>query len=837
MSYVCTRTSSTMTGNSPATTRKRAVGATLPTMTPLAHAILWVAAGALLYLPQHHAHAQTTASTQSEVSFEIPAGTLDQVLSRFGRQAGVQIAVDGAVTTGIKSQGVQGRFSAARALDILLTGTGLEAVRDAQGEYTLHKLPQTGETALPVVNVLASGAHGDSLAAPYAGGQVARGGRVGVFGQKDVMDTPFTVTNYTSELILNQQSRSVIDVLANDPSVVIGWPRDSYVDQFNVRGFNVLGEDITYGGLFGISPPGKVPMDIVERVEVIKGMSAFTRGIAPAASLGASINLVPKRATDVPVTRLTTSYESTGHVGAHLDIGRRFGSTGQFGVRANISYRDGETLKRGSAKEAATAVIGLDYRGDKFRFSADVGYDNLDVKRGEYWYFLDSNQFAIPSAPNPRTNTSQLWNRVRTNAQFAMARAEFDLTPNTMAYVTAGAQKTDVKAHLPEPIINNTQGDFTEYFQYRVVQRESHTAEAGLNHAFSTGGIDHALSLTATVLSQQSHEDRVFSGDLNSNIYNPVYAPEPDFFANPANAARMASPPLLFKKEFTSVALADTMTLLDGRVQLSGGVRHQSIDVRNYFRGTTRKPYNKNAWTFGGGLVVKPVNNVSLFVNYMEGLTQGPEAPAGTVNAGEQFAPYKSKQYEAGVKYDAGRWMMTASVFQVAKPNGQAELQSDGVSKLYVLNGEQRNRGVELGFTGEPVKGVRLLGGVMLLDAVMTRTEQGTLDGKRAAGAPKRNIRLGAEWDPVFAQGLTLTSRVSHASQQYVDSQNLQQIPGWTTFDLGARYVFALQGGQAVTLRADVRNLANKAYWASSIGSWLNAGSGRALAVSATVDF
>ena len=58
-----------------------------------------------------------------------------------------------------------------------------------------------------------------TLTAPYAGGQVARGGRVGLFGNLAVMDTPFATTSYTGDLARDQQARSVADVLQNDPAV------------------------------------------------------------------------------------------------------------------------------------------------------------------------------------------------------------------------------------------------------------------------------------------------------------------------------------------------------------------------------------------------------------------------------------------------------------------------------------------------------------------------------------------------------------------------------------------------------------------------------------------
>ena len=57
------------------------------------------------------------------------------------------------------------------------------------------------------------------LKAPYAGGQVARGGRIGILGSQDIMETPFSTTNYTQKLIQDQQAQSIADVLKNDPAV------------------------------------------------------------------------------------------------------------------------------------------------------------------------------------------------------------------------------------------------------------------------------------------------------------------------------------------------------------------------------------------------------------------------------------------------------------------------------------------------------------------------------------------------------------------------------------------------------------------------------------------
>ena len=73
---------------------------------------------------------------------------------------------------------------------------------------------------MPAVNVNASAdASASGLPAEYAGGQVARGGRLGVLGNVDQMNAPFSSTVYTQMLMQDQQARSVADVLQNDPTV------------------------------------------------------------------------------------------------------------------------------------------------------------------------------------------------------------------------------------------------------------------------------------------------------------------------------------------------------------------------------------------------------------------------------------------------------------------------------------------------------------------------------------------------------------------------------------------------------------------------------------------
>jgi len=130
-------------------------------------------------------------------------------------------------------------------------------------------------------------------------------------------------------------------------------------------------------------------------------------------------------------------------------------------------------------------------------------------------------------------------------------------------------------------------------------------------------------------------------------------------------------------------------------------------------------------------------------------------------------------------------------------------------------NGKRENTGLELNLFGEPLEGVRLLGGVMYIHSELRDTLDGQFDGNRAPATPRYNVNLGAEWDVPQLSGLTLTARGIHSSSQYLDQSNVKQIDGWERFDLGARYAFKVEG-RDVTLRANVENVLNDRYWASA---------------------
>ena len=128
----------------------------------------------------------------------------------------------------------------------------------------------------------------------------------------------------------------------------------------------------------------------------------------------------------------------------------------------------------------------------------------------------------------------------------------------------------------------------------------------------------------------------------------------------------MDDPHVSSRTYLTSVALSDQLSFLDDRVRLTVGVRHQTIKDKLYTNdGVHDSTYDKSVWTPAYGLVVRPWEEVSFYVNHIEGLSKGDSAPLQAVNRGETLAPYRTKQTEAGVKLDFGDIGGNIGVFQI----------------------------------------------------------------------------------------------------------------------------------------------------------------------------
>lgn len=763
-------------------------------------------------------------------SFAIPPQPLASALDRFADQTGISFAYRTGDLSTIRSPGVTGMLTPREALQQLLVGTGVSFAFTGANTVTITKAPESGAGAvqLDAVQVQGSGlvqqSTIDNLPPPYAGGQVATGGREGFLGNRDIMDTPFTSTSYTSTLVQNQQARTIADVVANDAAATkYGL---SMFDQFRIRGFELGAGGVSFDGLYGLVQEDRVPVEAFERVEVFRGPSAFLNGYVGA--IGGTINLAPKKAGAQPLTSAGASYNTNGQVGGVADVGRRFGKDGAFGIRFNGLYRDGYTPLQNNKERIGNAALALDYAGSNVRLATYFGYTKQDTMGGNQLFIMSANQ-QVPAAPNAMSAVQQPWETIDTEFVYGMARGEVDLANDWTAFAAYG--QSYFRENWLRTIGRNmtAQGSFLASGQQYSRTFWKQTGEVGVRGKMNTGPISHSLAMVATGYWQIVGSTFLpFSFSQSTSLYNPVMT------SAPASSAFNNNPPKASATSLGSFALTDTLSALDERVQLMLGARNQSIQNDNFTTtGALSSSYFASALSPAVGVIVKPWKNVSVYGNYIQALEQGPTAPTTAVNAGEIFAPTQSWQLEAGVKVDFGKWSTTLGLFQITKPAGI----TDPTTNVFSVDGQQVNQGIELNVFGEPIEGVRILGGLMLLDARLTQTAGGTYNGRKAPASPDVTLKLGAEWDTPFMKALTLTGRVNFFSGQYINEANTQAIPAYTLIGVGARYRFEVDH-KPLVLRANVENLFNESSWQSGYsGGIVYRGTPRTIYVSLTADF
>ncbi|MND70631.1 Ferrichrome receptor FcuA precursor [compost metagenome] len=808
-----------------------------PRMSPprLAMQALSLAMALSTLAPVHTVMAADAMESTATRNYSIAPGPLGDVLAQFAAMSGVPLSFDAKLLNDRTSPGLQGSYSVQSGFAQLLQGSGYTLQSTGGNGYTLAPLMSDDQALELGATTITSAVQDDT----YGGGQVARSAHLGVLGERPIEDVPFSVVSYTAKTIEDQQARTLGDVLLNDSSVRQSAGFGNFSQVFTIRGLPLQTDDIAFNGLYGVLPRQIITTEALERVELFKGPNAFLNGVAPGGSgIGGSVNLVPKRADDTPTRTITLDYASDSQVGGHLDLGQRFGEDNRFGARINLAQHDGETAIDDEQEHSSLVAIALDYRGERLRLSTDLGYQKLLINNGRSVVYPVGTK--VPHPPSAKDNYAQDWTWSQLEDTYGMVNGEYDLSDNWTLYAGGGAKHTRENGQYSSLYVNND-GSGKVGFLYSPHDEDNKSAVAGLNGNFSTGPVSHQVNFGLSGIwgeQRSAFEAILVANRVPGNLYNPTQVPRP---TNTYFGSDIHDPRIVGKNRIKSAAMSDTLGFIDDRVLLTLGVRRQTIEVDawNTTSGARNANYDESITTPVYGLVIKPWDHVSLYANRIEGLAQGPTAPStGVTNPNEVFAPKRSKQTEAGIKLDWNSFGATLGVYRIEQPNNATTFTPGSAIGTFTVDGEQVNKGVELNVFGEPLHGLRLLAGATWMDTELKKTTNGATDGNRAAGVPRFQYNLGADWDVPGIQGAALSGRLLRTGGEYVNAANTLSIPAWTRVDLGARYRFKADD-KYITLRANVENVANEAYWAaaSTANNYLTQGEPRTVKVSATVDF
>lgn len=226
--------------------------------------------------------------------YSIPGGPLGTVLTRFLSESGIFLAGSTELAQGRSSPGLQGPYTVQGGLQALLSGTGLEAVPSANGEYILRKVLQLhGESVLPDVTVKAT-ADRDGVS-ESTGAYTARTTSTATRLNLSPRETPQSLSVVTRAVIDDFSLTSVNDMLATATGVNVELvePDRTY---FSVRGFEVSNFLVDGTGLpFATGDQlGDLDTAPYDRVEILRGANGL---LSSTGNPSGTVNFVRKRPT------------------------------------------------------------------------------------------------------------------------------------------------------------------------------------------------------------------------------------------------------------------------------------------------------------------------------------------------------------------------------------------------------------------------------------------------------------------------------------------------------------------------------------------------------------
>lgn len=287
--------------------------------------------------------------------------------------------------------------------------------------------------------------------------------------------------------------------------------------------------------------------------------------------------------------------------------------------------------------------------------------------------------------------------------------------------------------------------------------------------------------------------------------------------------------------EFGRVVLGETITVAqpaftprpgsrDVVEQWTGGLAYDgrwrgrgSLNLglqRSDYRKTVTRPgapvseTHDPTWLYNGAAALDLAKGLAAYGSVTRGLEESGAAPDSAVNRGEALPAIVTDQWDAGVRWVATPGLrVVAGVFEVRKPY----FSPDDLNVVREL-GRVRHRGVELSLAGQPLTGLNVVAGAVLMSPRVSGApvDEGRL-GRRPVGQARRLVTLSGTY-ALPPAGLSLTFAANHHGARIGDQGNRVKVPARTLVDAGLRYRFEAAGTPAL-LRFQVTNLTNAFDW------------------------
>jgi len=730
---------------------------------------------------------------QNTVAINIPSQPLSDALLQLGQQTSLQILYTPDLVRELNTSGLQGNYTPENALRQLLKGTGIEYERQGN-TVTLKRI---SAVTLPPLTVSTASLKQGTAEEGY---RVSNISGIGLWGERSLRDTPYSMSVVPSDLIENVNAQNMGQIFKMNPltqePIIQNY---SGVPHVVIRGFQTLNP--VYDGIpMAHSNGSAVSVIEIDRVEILSGTSGFLYG---GGRVGGAINYVTKNSTDIPLRRLTFgNYGGTQFYG-HADIGGKFDERGRFGYRANLLYQGGDTAIGEPVKQKVANIVLDGHITDTVY--ADVKYTYNDYRKEATqpdFYLLErssidnskrySPKWASNDLETHKAYTSLRWDP---SEHFTLRSAFFYQHNNARADQIALEEQMD-RTFIP---------GMTNIFWSK---HENYGGSIYLDTRFSTFAIDHKLTLgySSTFYEYFMRDSGLISLSGTSLPLSQLKnMPEPDWggsFGNTMSSVRAT--------RYDNILIGDDITF-NNQWSIMAGLNYSTAADKTSGNFFGDKNYEKSKLTPTVSLLYKPIEAVTTYISYMEALEQGTIVSNIYANRGAVLPPLVSKQYEVGAKYDISpSLLLSTALFRIEKANQY----SDRAFPIptYVQDGLQVHNGVELVLTGKVTDNLTIMGGGTLMDISVEKANNSALEGKKPTNAASRMGKIYTEYALPWIPGLSLTGGIYYTGEKYADAANTDKIPSYTLYDIGARYTTRVLD-KALIVRLNIINLTGKNYW------------------------
>jgi len=349
----------------------------------------------------------------------------------------------------------------------------------------------------------------------------------------------------------------------------------------------------------------------------------------------------------------------------------------------------------------------------------------------------------------------------------------------------------------------NTQADGSaslDIIGYPAHKATSTSGEVRGSGIFTQGSFRHTVHLAV----RARDTERIFGGGQTINfgpatigVYQPVPEPTYTFGVRDLDKVRQVSPGITYVGQWSGIG------------EFSVGAQ-KAYYRRNFGKiGAVPQTTRASPLLLNGTVSAIVSPSVTIYAGYTRGLEEFGTAPDNAANAGEPLPARETKQIDAGLRYRIKPGLnLMAGVFQVEKPYFDRD-----TANVYTTVGNLRHRGIEMSLSGQPVKGLTVVAGLLLLEAKASGLPVDLgLIGDTSPGTPPMTIKTSFQYELPFVPGLMVDSQVDVLKGYYANRANTFKTPTQTVVGLGMRYNFA-PFGHASSLRVQMLNVLNEYAW------------------------